>query len=113
MSIPLTPAATTGPRNTSLLSAFALMLVFAFGVGSTVVPVAAAGQQLLPSDLGTPLLADTDTSLDPVLPVAVFVVLAFAGLAGCPPARRHECITVIPSLAFLARAPPLGLPINR
>jgi len=107
MNALLTQAANPGHRNSSLLGAFALVLAFAFGVGSTTAPAFAAGQQLVPADISLPLLADLDTPFDFALPVTAPVFTACCGKQHAPQAGRVLQPATVSPAAFLARAPPL------
>lgn len=99
-------AASGGLRNASLLSAFALMLAFAFGVSGSTLSFATATQQLLCSADDNSLLGNAPSSHDPVIvaPVAQQASLVWLPASGC-----HECFqsTLLSSVrAFAARAPP-------
>jgi hypothetical protein len=107
MNTLLTQAANGGHRNSSLLGAFALVLAFAFSVGSTSTPAFTAGQQLLPADVSLPLLADIDAPFDIAIPVAAAVFAASDARSQVPQAGVATQLAALPPAAFLARAPPV------
>lgn len=107
MNMPLTQAVDHGHRNSSLLGAFALVLAFAFGVSTSPTSSAvAAGQQLVPIDLGLALSADMDTPADLAIPVASAVVAMLAGTQQAPQAGSLPRVVATAPVVFLARAPP-------
>jgi len=107
MNTLLTPAANNGHRNSSLLGAFALVLAFAFSVGSTTTPAFTAGQQLLPADVNVPLLADIDAPSDIGIPVTDHVITIAVARSQAPQAGVVSQLAVPAPSAFLARAPPI------
>jgi len=102
-------AATSGLRNAPLLSAFALMLAFAFGVSGTAFSFDNAAQQLLPDDDSGALLADLLQSPDPVIVAHTALQSAVSCLPvhGCH--KFSQSALVAPLQAFSARAPPQQL----